>query len=466
MQKNFRNLLLMQNSENINKSTNKANFLLSKYLSHKSKIKSISSFHKSQPSNYFNSTNTITNNLSNDSYNSPKNLKDIKFYSPPFSVIKKTENNLNNKNIFSNNINNNDSIFPILPKNKNDTTFFSTINYSNVNNKKVFFISPKTKPSSISISLNTINNTIVPTKNQRSNKREFSIKYRNKHVKNKSFSISKNKRKSKWAECQIKNYILLGKFIKIKEKIKHKKKNQNHNKVKNYEKLTISRSINIETNIKYNIDFNNFIKSHLSKKSNVVNSKKIKVFGEELNEVKIELNDIVDNKSFDLIKMTKPLKIFFNNLCCNNKNSLKDKRKIKDFFKKTENRVNFLYDTYKIPYIKNKLTKVYKNFSVDNMYPEELNNLHFINNKVWNFNNMNKIILNAKNDMKKYANKEDQIKNNIENIIDSIDDNESNKDWSDWNNAENYFIYKKNLQVKTNILPDKQKKLFYKNFFE
>ena len=458
MDKNFRNLFLKQNPENINLTDSKANSLLSNNFNKKSKIKNISSLQKSPLLN-LNSTNIPSNNISNDTYNSPKNINNIKFYSPSVLALKK-KNNLISKNNLTNY--NNDSELPIIPNIKNDTTYLSTTNYSNT--KKASFISPEIKPSSMSISSNNVNN-ISPNRNSRVNKRELSVKYDNMRIKNNSFSISKNNKKSKWAECQKKNYILLGKFIKVEEKVKHKKKIKNKNKIKNYEKLTISRSIHIKTSLKYNIHFTNYINSYLGKSNNIENIQKIKIFGEELNEIKDELNDIVDDKSFDLIKMTKPLKIFFNSLCCNNKNTLKDKKKIKDFFKKFENRVNFLYDIYKIPYIKNKLSKVYKNFSVDNLYPEELNNLHFINNKVWKFNNMNKVLINAKNDMKKYANKEDLIKNNIESISNNIEDGKNNKDWVYSYNAENYFIHKKNLQRETGILPDEQKKFFYENFF-
>ena len=470
MEKKFRNLLLVENNtKNKNQPNNRNKSLLSKYLYQKSKIQNASSLHKFHLSN-LNSTNTVTNNFSNDTNNSDKKFNNINFYPPSLYVVRRTENNLSNKNNFTEINNNSDTMLPIITKNKSDTTYLSSVNYSNVKNKKVSFISPKIKNSSMSMYLNNNinikNNLISSLKNLRSKKRELSIKNSNMLDSNNSFSTSKNNRQSKWAECQKNNYILLGKFIKIEEKRKHKKKNQNQSKIKNYEKLTISRSIKINTDVKYNIDFAKYVKRYLGRNSDLVNIKEIKIFGEELNEVKNELNDIVEDKSFDSIKMAIPLKIFFNNLCCNNQNSLKDKKKIKDFYKKIENRVNFLYDVYKIPYIKNKLTKVYKNFSVDNFYPEELNNLHFINNKVWKFNNMNKIILNAKNDMKKYANKEDQIKNNIEKYSNNIDDSKNNKDWVYSYNAENYFIHKKNLQRKTEILADEQKRFFYENFFE
>ena len=80
-----------------------------------------------------------------------------------------------------------------------------------------------------------------------------------------------------------------------------------------------------------------------------------------------------------------------------------------EFFKNFENRINFMYDIYRVPVFKNNLVKIKLN-KIDSLAFEEWKNINVINPTTWNYLNRIKTKIQREKDEELKKQKEEEIR--------------------------------------------------------
>ena len=216
----------------------------------------------------------------------------------------------------------------------------------------------------------------------------------------------------------------------------------------------------------------------------------------------IEMRDSVPNLPFKTQKLITQIKNLFSQDYKFNYSQFNE-----EFYNNFENRINFLYDIYRVPIFKNNLVKVILNKEEPYGF-EEWKNINVINNGMWNYLNRLKTKIQREKDeklkkqkeleLKKKEEEEKNIKNNKnrikKNIENDKEENDKNKiiikeeekysniimnieketkikkqQYEDLYIIEEYFIHKiNNNNIKVSIASEKLRYLFFhqkKNLF-
>jgi hypothetical protein len=122
----------------------------------------------------------------------------------------------------------------------------------------------------------------------------------------------------------------------------------------------------------------------------------------------IEMRDVVPSLQFNAQAIINQIKNMFSQESQLNYTQIND-----EFFKNFENRINFIFDIYRVPIFKNNLVKIIIS-KVKSLEIEEWNNINVINPTTWNYLNRLKSKIQKEKDEKLKKQKEEEIRKKLE----------------------------------------------------
>jgi hypothetical protein len=410
------------------------------------------------------------------------NTKSIKIINrpSPYSLLefsKTKDNSSDSKTVSLNNFNLKFSQItnPCLLVKKN---IFEVYKQNNRNRKF-----PLIKKNYITNKESTLFNSVI---NQKNRNEKNDINLFNKNQKN-SLLNSMNKEESNYLYKQnYPRYIFLNKLFKLKNpKKKNLKlkiatspklsKKDRQEKAKSYQlkkeeyKNYINRRVKLHFNDQFESSFVHKIKSEymvrkLLKKYPMMSQsdKKIDYNDDEYEE---EKNDILDENIFNNGKIFRKIK----NVLINQDQKYIFGNETEKFFKKKENKINYLFDIKLLPNFRNNLLR-------ENGYSfqEKLDEDNYVESRIWKYLNKAKIKLQKYKDDKK--NNEYPLLDEEESNEDTIDlyhnenkekkDNKRLEEKYDLYDIEDYLSKKKENQSVVQVINGKTKKLFYGTFLK
>jgi len=122
----------------------------------------------------------------------------------------------------------------------------------------------------------------------------------------------------------------------------------------------------------------------------------------------IEMKDVVPSLPFNAQDIINQIKNLFSQEFNFNYTQIND-----EFFKNFENRINFIFDIYRVPIFKNNLVKIILNKG-KSLEIEEWKNINVINTTTWNYLNRLKSKIQKEKDEKLKKQKEEEIRKKLE----------------------------------------------------
>ena len=313
------------------------------------------------------------------------------------------------------------------------------------------------------------NNNNINTINKKNNLLLNSIeKNSNDHPKyiflNKIFKIKQSESKK---DCLTINYdYLLSNISKSKNK-KYKLKNDKDYKDYINKRVKLSYNNNFNSSYVHKIKTDYMIHRLKKKYPMKLDSEKEYQYSDEDEEMVQEKRDFVDGGILGDDKIFRKIKnVLFNQ----NKRQFIG-QETKNFFKKKENKYNFLYDINLLPNFKNNLLR-----KEGCTFQQKLEGENFIEYKTWRFLNKAKIRLQKIKDDENFSEfvlYEDDLKTNKESkdedrfmVIRERKISKTYKEKYESFEVEDYLSKKKQNQSIVNIIDDKTKKFFYGTFIK
>ena len=257
------------------------------------------------------------------------------------------------------------------------------------------------------------------------------------NLKSNLFSINKTKLNIKEKSFKLK----LGSTKEYKDYIFNRMKN-NYNK--NYDSIYIHKLKS------------EFMIKDIEKKNNIILNKAKKYkYTHMKEELKIEEKDKVSEQNLGKLKMFSQMRKYLINQYQNHIIG----KDAKNFYSKKENRINFLYDIYLLPNLKNNLIK--QNFNV-----KELEQINFIDHNTLRFLNIAKIkIQKHKDNLNTSEFIEEQI-NNVKMDDFDLELDKTYREKYDLYDMEDYINKKKINQSEVKIFNEKNKFYFYNTYMK
>lgn len=268
-------------------------------------------------------------------------------------------------------------------------------------------------------------------------------------------------------------YVLLQKLVKIKGT---KQKQKEKSKPVNF-RIDVNKKVLQKIILNFNINYDSFAihkiytdyiiqKNKRLTKDSKIQKEKTSVFQNLLGVNLDELKDNIDFSLYEEINLLKNIKIAFNE-----RYKLRNLTKYEiEFFKKKENQINYIFDKYQVPNIKNHFWKYERYSSYSNELIESVNNITI---NVWNYLNIIKPKIQFDKDAGKdeisicdKEKKNEALNKSKKNIYLKLMESEDLvlDDKVDLHDAESYMLDKKELKQKPHVASNELRKIVFEKF--